>query len=188
MEKNTKQENIVLITEKPVKYLSQYKEKIFNISGTFIPFYDESLEEFRYTGEIIQKIINLKKVFNNNLTILIGYDLDENGQFLAEILKNELLKIKISEENIFRTPLTEKNFIVFDEFIDLSKYMKYRKLDVNFIKEQKKRGVKNKLGLLKVIGISFLLKRKNAYFKPNNGTSTFTFLYKNKKRNLKDAN
>ena len=98
---------IILITEKPIKYIEEEKtDKIINISGTFIPFWDETKEEFRYTGEIIQKIKELKKKYNE-IYILIGYDFDENGMFLAEVLRKELLNF-ISEEYIFRTPLTEK--------------------------------------------------------------------------------
>jgi hypothetical protein len=90
--------------------------------------------------------------------------------------------MKIPAENIFRTPLTEKNFILFDEFIDLEKYLAYRKLDINFIKEQKKKNIKKPLGLLKLIGINLLIKNREKTFKPNKGSSTFTFLYKNENK------
>lgn len=169
---------IVLITEKPIRYIEEEKtDKIINIAQTFIPFWDEVKEEFRYTGEIIQKVKELKEKYHNEIYVLIGYDFDENGIFLSEILRKELLNF-IPEEYIFRTPLTEKNFIMFTDFPNLKEYMEYRKTDIKFIKKQKKEKIKHPIGILKIIGLYFLYTKKNQKFKPNNGTSTFTFLHK----------
>jgi len=170
----------VLFSEKPINYVINKNEVFYDISGTFIPYFDEVTEEFRFNGKQIRKVKEIiKKHKKDKIYFLLGYDLDENGEFLSNVIENELIKLKINQQNIIRTPATEKNFILIKEKINIDKYLFFRKKDVEFITKQKENGIKKPIGLLKAIALYILYKKAGSFFKVNtNGTSTFTYLIK----------
>jgi 5S rRNA maturation endonuclease (ribonuclease M5) len=171
-----------MFSEKNIKYIPSGNEKFINIYGTFIPYFDEIKQEFRFNGK---QIIQAKKIFEEikakkyDYYFMLGYDLDENGQFLSYIIKNELINIGVDKEKILRTPLTEKNYILLTDDIDMTPYIEYRKKDIRFIQKQREKNIKTPIGLLKAISLYYIQKYRNSVFKINTqGTSTFTFLLK----------
>lgn len=162
--------NVILITEKLVKiYLKEKETKIFNIYGTFIPLFKN--DNFYAPDSLIKKIIKYSPDY-----ICIGYDVDENGEFMAYSLKNSLKKT-FNIEKIFRTPLTEKGYIMFNDFPDISDLIEIKKKERIFMKKQKALKI-SPLGFRKTIALNELEKNIKKRFTPKNGTSTFTYIYK----------
>jgi len=173
---------IILFSEKKT-LVTNKKFDYYNIYGTFIPSYDSIKEKFYFKGKQIEEYKKIiKKYQNAKIIVFIGYDLDENGEFLSHIIEEEIKEINnLSNNNIsiYRTPLTENNFILFKEPIKIDEYIQYRKIDINFIKKQKESKINQPIGILKAIALYMLYKYKNTKFKINKeGTSTFTFLLK----------
>ena len=149
------------------------------VAGTFIPY----LEGSKWYGS--EKLmlramssVHIAKVEGYKVYFLIGYDMDENGEFMSIAIRNSLLAYDgISEDDIFRTPLTEKGYLGITDFIEVEKYQKYRKLDLYFHQYMKiKFG--QKIGLLKAMTLYFLRKNRGKLFKVNRkGSSTATIVH-----------
>ena len=158
----------MLITEKLVKIYSK-DVNFVNIYGTFVPFFYNN--DFWASAKLVNRILKFKPDY-----ICIGYDADDNGEFMAYALKNSLIKV-FPEEKIFRTPLVEKNYLVFNDFPDISDFLKIKKTERIFIKEQLNKKILP-LGIRKTITLKELKNIENKYFEPKHeGTSTFTYIY-----------
>lgn len=164
----------VLTTEKPLKIFSK-EIKFINVYGTFFPIYKNN--DFFASEKLGNKILNFKPEY-----ICIGYDVDDNGEFMAYSLRNRLIEQGFSKNKIFRTPLTEKGYIMFNDFPDIEDFLKIKKQEINFFNLQIKNKIKP-LGIRKTISLYELQHYKDNFFIPNNnGTSTFTYLYKSLKK------
>lgn len=176
---------IVLFSESNIGVHSEYPIDCKIIPIVFIPTVkkvDEQYEPFVNldNNEKINGIIGLEN------TYLIGFDLDENGEFMAQALRNYLLSKSISKENIIRTPLIEDGYIATTDFLNINDYAKYRYYQDIFIKGLKKEKLPV-MSIMDFLALRYLTIKKGkpvemAKIEKSvnlNGTSTITFITNN---------
>lgn len=161
--------------------MPQDKTEIVHIlAGTFLPSFNLLKKEWFFDGSIV---ISAMKIYEQALqkgyrvNFLIGYDLDENGEFMALTLKRSLVGRGISPDSIYRTPLCEKGYIGIMPFCDISSYERYRTRDLRFQESLMNKKI-DRIGLLKAMSLYFLSKnRGKEILIKNEGISTSTVVY-----------
>mgnify|MGYP000376656154 CR=1 FL=1 len=197
---NNKKTLYLLISESDVGYHSELDDAEFFIvfKMTFIPRVKLNSETGKYEPKIsltgnktYNKII---KNYRNNkhfddIKIFIGFDADENGELMAQALKEQLLFASVKPKDIYRTPLTEQGYMAITSFLNIDNYCKFRGLEQEFMERLKSKGIKPK-GFRKILSVEMLngKKKNEKTFEVNlesaeqdgiintNGTSTYTFI------------
>lgn len=161
------------------------QEEYIVLSGTFIPTFS-ALSGWSFKGRIVQDALDHKEIYESRgykVYFLVGYDLDENGEFMATVLRNALLDAGVEKNSVFRTPLTENGYISICDFLNIEKYIKYRSHDVQFQNEVF-HTLKKRIGILKTMGLLFLRKHSGREMHiTRKGNSTATVVYKNLTQN-----
>lgn len=119
-----------------------------------------------------------------SVSILVSFDLDENGEIMAEALKDSLIDAGVDPFDLFRVPLTENGYVAIKEFADTTKYKNYLWHQQRVMERLKSKGLPE-MGLLKITALSSLSKHKGRSFdvsmRPDiinpQGTSTATFIH-----------
>ena len=132
---------IILFSESILGFHSKTEEDCQMIPLVFIPEIkkDETGKYFAYIN--LSNNQKIKPIFNEsieNIFFLLGYDLDENGEFMAHALKNFLISKGVNENQIIRTPLTEDGYIAISDFLNIEKFLEYKIIDKEFQSEIKK--------------------------------------------------
>lgn len=117
-------------------------------------------------------------------SILVSFDLDENGEIMSEAFKNALIFCGVDPFDIFRVPLTENGYVAIKEFSDTSKFKQFLWHQQRVRERLKAKGLPE-MGLLKITALSSLYKYRNRPFdiaaRPDiinpEGTSTVTFIH-----------
>ena len=182
--------NIILISESTVGYHSDTKEdNVKIIPYVFIPTIKEINQEIKINASCnndeIKKAIEYY-ASNKDTVFFLGYDLDENGEYMAQAFRNFLLDKKVKKEDIYRTPLTEKGYVAVTDFLDISDYIKFRYLQEKFIKELRKEE-NLRISVLNFLSLKYLVEKKGQKinFDKLEGkfnleeTSTITFIVNN---------
>ena len=129
------------------------------------------------TGNIQASLLNYDKIF-------IGMDLDIEGNAMSLILRDHLLFLGKSEDDIIRIPLTYNGFVAVSNFWDsetIEEYLLSRKEEIEFVQYSKKVngsiGVGRRTALLynELINPPESVKNLNS-----NGTSSITYIFKKK--------
>jgi len=135
-------------------------------------------------AKILGKHEELKSA-NYEVDFLIAYDMDENGELMANILHNSLVEYDVDPQNIIRMPYCEHGFVVFSEFQDISDYIKFKSLQHDFMAKLQEKGLP-KMGLRKAYSFDFVksfkkrkgnkIDLKRARVVNPEGTSTITYV------------
>lgn len=116
--------------------------------------------------------------------ILVSFDLDENGEIMAEAMKDALLHAKIDPFDVFRVPLTENGYVAIKEFSDTSQYKEFLWHQQRFMQRLVAKGIP-RIGFFKIFTLASLVKHRGKTFdiarRPDiinpEGTSTATFVH-----------
>lgn len=176
---------IILFSESNIGIHNKYSTDCKIIPIVFIPTVNKN-------GNIYKPFINLddnnliRSLLEKENTYLIGFDLDENGEFMAQALKNYLISKNIDEANIIRTPLTEDGYIATSDFLNINDYCKYRYFQDIFQKKMKKMKLPL-MSIMDLLALRYLIKQKGKKIEFSklentinlNGTSTITFITNN---------
>jgi len=133
---------VILFSESNLGFHSKTEQNCQVIPLVFIPEIkkDESGKYFAYIN--LSNNQKIKPLFNEGIVedgiFLLGYDLDENGEFMAHALKNFLISKGVKENQIIRTPLTENGYIATSDFLNIDKFLEYKIIDKEFQNEIKK--------------------------------------------------
>lgn len=135
--------------------------------------------------------LNIQNVISNSTTetiFLVGFDLDENGEFMAHALKNYLISKNIDKKQILRMPLAEDGYIGICDFMDISGLMTLKLLQKDFSAILKKNNLPQ-IELIDFLALRYLDKKKGKSISLNSdnlnekfnslGTSTITFITNN---------
>ncbi len=180
-----------LIAESNIGYHSQVEDDSCEVvSFVFIPNIKKEKDTFKaHTTINNQKILDVVDycLSEKDSIILIGYDLDENGELMAQAMREYLITRGISNENILRTPLTEDGYVVSVDFLDIQDYMKFRYYQNLFLKRLSLKKL-SKLSVLDFLSIKYLFEKANKKIELEkienkiinlNKTSTMTFVVNN---------
>lgn len=176
----------VLFSESKIGFHSVVNIDCTIIPLAFVPNIKTNKGNF-YPYINLDKNLQIKKILTiQDMIFLIGFDLDENGEFMSHALKNYLLEKGINEKNIIRTPLTEEGYIGFNSFLDIEKYVIYRSLQKEFSLKLKKENL-GSMGLVDFLSLKYLEKKKGKMIETEKltekinveGTSTITFVTNN---------
>lgn len=96
-----------------------------------------------------------------HISIAIGYDDDDTGHFMSESLRENLINSGISEEDIFRTPLTEAGYILVQDFSDTTELKKFLYIQQNFRSVARSNGIRKNVGFSKIISLKYINKAKD---------------------------
>lgn len=174
----------LLIAESTIGYHSMSNKYVQEYALVFIPKIVEEKGKYKAVvnlenNETMKEI--LTEYGKGNCRILIGFDLDENGELMAHALRDFLLKHQVSENDLIRMPLTEDGYIAMCNFLDIDDYLRYRFLQQKFTLLAKKN--KSKLNIRQILSLKYLhiRKSKTIHLEENTeinleGTSTFTYL------------
>lgn len=128
---------------------------------------------------------NMLKTKKNDVSILASFDLDENGEIMAEALLDNLVHAGVNPYDIFRVPLTENGYMAIKQFADTSSYKSFLYHQQQIQKQLKQEGLP-RIGIHKIFAIKRLINfkgrefdiRKDAKVINPDGTSTATFVHK----------
>lgn len=203
MKKTIKKELYILISESEVGAHAKLDstEDFIVFKMTFIPKVIHDSEKDTYTPYV--NLINnksFKEIVRNyrmnkqysSIKILVGFDADENGEFMAQALQQQLLLAGVKVIHMFRTPLTEDGYMAITPFLNIDRFCKFQYLQNKFMDGLRKRGLKPK-GFRKLLSLEILHSRNKAkedkVFNLNlekaeekntinlNGTSTYTYIH-----------
>lgn len=136
-------------------------------------------------------LLNGAKTYEyDNIYFIIGFDADLQGEYMSNVLRDELLLNGIKETNIIRMPFCGDNYLAISNFMDLKDFMFFKGLENKFLAYLKKHNSNNKsnqvevMSFRKIISLLELYENKESEFDiSNSGTNTFTYitnkLYKN---------
>lgn len=174
----------LLIAESTIGYHSMSNKYVQEYALVFIPKIIE--ENGKYKAVInLENNETMKEILieyeKGNCRILLGFDLDENGELMAQALRDYLLSKQVNRNDLIRMPLTEDGYIAMCDFLDISDYLRYRYLQQKFTNSIKK--IKSKLNIRQILSLKYLhiRKQKTIHLEENTeinlkGTSTFTYL------------
>ncbi|MDD4969871.1 MAG: hypothetical protein PHT07_10630 [Paludibacter sp.] len=119
-----------------------------------------------------------------DVSVLVSFDLDENGEIMAEAMKDALIDAGVDPFDIFRVPLTESGYVAIKEFADTSKFKVYLWHQQRVMERLVSKGLP-KMGLMKMSALLSLVKYRGRPFdiggRPDvinpDGTSTATFIH-----------
>ena len=174
----------LLIAESNIGYHSMNNKCIREYALVFIPKIVEEKGKYKAVinlenNETMKEI--LEEYSSGNCRILLGFDLDENGELMAQALRDFLLTKQVNKNDLIRMPLTEDGYIAMCDFLDISDYLRYRYLQQKLTNLTKKN--KSKLNIRQILSLKYLYMRraKTIHLEENTeinlqGTSTFTYL------------
>lgn len=174
----------LLIAESIIGYHSMSNKYVQEYALVFIPRIVEEQGSYKAVinlenNETIKEI--LMEYVKGNCRILLGFDLDENGELMAQALRDFLLTKQVNKDDLIRMPLTEDGYIALCDFLDISDYLRYRYLQQKFTNLIKR--IKSKLNIRQILSLKYLYIRrgKTIHLEENaevnlQGTSTFTYL------------
>lgn len=122
-------------------------------------------------AEIMHKY-NSNKDKYKNIYIWIGFDADEQGEYMAMTLRDILVKNGISETQLLRTPFCSDKYIIAQDFKDMQAFLNFKGLEREFINYVRAHNAKcrkhlpTNLSLKKLISIRKL--SNNANTNPKN--------------------
>lgn len=96
--------------------------------------------------------------------ILLSHDLDENGELMAEALKDNLCDAGVNPLHIFRTPLTEKGYIGVRQFVSSPSFKAFLYHQQEIMKRLKNAGLPT-MGISKILALKYLSKNQEPKFK-----------------------
>lgn len=153
--------------------------KFDQTEGRFIN--NTTLEENKHFKNIIKKYNENKD--KAQIFFLVGFDVDIQGEYMANVLRDELLKQEIDINTIFRTPLMDGEYLAIQEFKSIDSYLNYKGLELKFAMFLRQYNSKNKknipiMSFRKLLSLKKLSQEKGKNFavKNNQGTSTFTYI------------
>ncbi len=188
---------VVLISESQIGIHSETPQDCEVIPFVFIPTIKLKDGVFHLGINVKnERILELINSYNQGkeITFLLGYDLDENGELMAQALRNFFIKNNINSNDIHRTPLTEEGYIAVIDFLDINNLIKFNYYQREFLKVLKNNKIKsinffelNSIIKLNAIYTSTLTENKSGgiVFEKlveridTNKTSTITFVTNN---------
>lgn len=181
----------ILFSESIIGFHSKIDTHCEIIPLSFIPQIKEKENGGLYPFVNIDKIKRVEQLINDyksgiKITFLIGFDLDENGEFMAQALRNYLISKSVRKDDIIRTPLTEDGYLSVNKFLDIADYIKFRKLQKDFSLMLKENKVGD-INIIELLSLKYLDKKKGKYIELESlknsinleGTSTVTFITNN---------
>jgi hypothetical protein len=137
-------------------------------------------------NNVFVDVINCYKKNNSNgvkVYFIIGFDADIQGEYMANVFKDELLEAGIDEKIIFRMPFAEGGYVALQDFKSVQAYIDYKGLEADFLSFVKRYNMKNEASLplmnfRKILAIKELALNADKDFivENNDGNSTFTFI------------
>ena len=137
-------------------------------------------------NNVFVDVINCYKENNSNgvkVYFIIGFDADIQGEYMANVFKDELLEAGIDEKMIFRMPFAEGGYVALQDFKSVQAYIDYKGLEADFLSFVKRYNMKNEASLplmnfRKILAIKELALNADKDFivENNDGNSTFTFI------------
>lgn len=128
---------------------------------------------------ILIKDYEIAKSKGHTVYFLIGFDGDSQGEYMANILRNELLKHQVGTEQIFRTPFLDDSYITICDFKNIDDFLFYHGINQEFINILKSKKVFATMSIKQALSLYRLVTApKNKEFEVinNNGTNTFTYI------------
>lgn len=116
--------------------------------------------------------------------ILVSFDLDENGEIMAEAVKDALHQAGVDPFDVFRVPLTENGYVAIKEFSDTTQYKEFLWHQQRFMHRLVSKSIP-RVGFFKIFALASLVKHRGKLFdivrRPDiinpEGTSTVTFVH-----------
>lgn len=186
---------IILLTESDIGFHSKIDLECKIIPMAFVPqvIMNENGELKPYINLSSNKHLSkyIKEYKKGSDKFYIGFDLDENGEFMAHALREYLISSKIDDVDILRIPLTEDGYIVKTEFLDISDYIKFRYYQQDWTSILKQNKLEN-MSIFEIFSLKFLMKGKGKDLNLDDssldinfeGTNTITFIT----NSIKDSN
>lgn len=184
----------ILVSESTVGFHALYDENIFCIEMKIPLNVKKNNNDENYSintnltnNNVFRELVSC--YFENSVTkrvfILVAFDGDNQGEIMSNILKENLLKLKISEDDIIRIPFLDDQYISVSDFLDITHLLNYKGLNDEFkklIQHHNKNSDNEKLEILSIEAIVSLIKlneNKQQEFKINNkNVDTFTYITK----------
>jgi len=141
-------------------------------------------ESFRRAMHLYQEGIELGF---DNVAFLVGFDYDEAGEEMAEMVREALISEGVPSRKIYRTPLTEVGYVMLKRFANTEKLKLYLYYQQKFMSTLRSLKISKAVGFAKALSLKYLLlvkKRKtdiSLIGDPNinnKGTSTATIVTK----------
>ena len=105
------------------------------------------------------------------------------GEYMANVFKEELLEAGIDGKIIFRMPFADGGYVALQDFKSVQAYIDYKGLEADFLNFIKRYNMKNEVSLplmsfRKILAIKELALNADKDFvvENNDGNSTFTFI------------
>jgi hypothetical protein len=141
-----------------------------------------SLQENETFKEILLDYKHAKK--QSQVSILVAFDLDENGEIMSEVLLDSLMSNDVDPLDVFRVPLSENGYIAVKDFSNTSHYKHFLYHQQQIAKNIQAIGLKP-LSVHKIYSLKRLTQHKGKEFDistsptaiKQSGTSTATFIH-----------
>lgn len=159
----------------PIIYTTKPKEEVLN------DYRMPNIQKAWLNGKLIQGF-NFESFIKQYTYFFIGTDFDREGNGMAVILLNELIKNDVEKKQIVRVPLTEFGFIGISEFLSQEEFEKYlidKWEERAFIQISKE--INGSFGVGRRTALIFnelLHPPKHVENINKNGTSSFTYMFK----------
>ena len=137
-------------------------------------------------NDVFIDVMNCYKENNSNgvkVYFIIGFDADIQGEYMANVFKDELLEAGIDEKMICRMPFADGGYVALQDFKSVQAYIDYKGLEADFLNFVKRYNTKNEANLplmnfRKILAIKELSQNADEDFnvENNDGNSTFTFI------------
>lgn len=125
---------------------------------------------------------------------LVGFDVDLQGEYMASVLREELLSAGIDDDAIFRMPFVEDEYIMLQEFRPVEDFINYKGLEADFSAAIKRHNKSNNdnlpfMSFRKLMSLKILSEKKDSTFQiiNNEGNSTFTYIINRMNNNKTSA-
>jgi len=116
--------------------------------------------------------------------ILVAFDCDIQGEYMATTLRDELVRHGVSEKNIVRVPFIGGQYLTMQNFKDIQALLDYRLLNLEFMNLLRKHHLPA-MSIKKAMALRELREHPKEFSINNNdGTSTFTYIVNVLNKNL----
>lgn len=176
---NCNEENVIFVEMK-------IPMNVKNLNNEFIN--NTSLSDNK-NFQLLVEGFNFYKNQYDEIYVLVGFDADIQGEYMANTLRDELIFFGIDKNKIIRMPFCGDNYFALSDFMNIRDYINYKGLEDKFLKFLKKHNSKNEqkvelMSFRKIISLLELNANKGKDFSVRqDGTNTFTYitncLYKN---------
>lgn len=137
-------------------------------------------------NDVFLDVVNCYKENNAKgvkVYFLVGFDADIQGEYMANVFKDELLEAGIDEKIIFRMPFADGGYVALQDFKSVQAYIDYKGLEADFLNLLRRYNMKNEaqlplMNFRKILAIKELALNADKDFivENNDGNSTFTFI------------